>query len=100
MANEIYGVIVNGEIVQWTMKPQTDGSFVVCDVNDLPDKKFVNGELKNLTAAEKRSRDAALWQEKRIAEYGQINDQLDEIYHDFDSWKDRISAIKAKYPKP
>ena len=36
---------------------------------------------------------------KRIAEYGQWKDQLDEIYTDIDAWKTRIAAIKAKYPK-
>jgi hypothetical protein len=37
--------------------------------------------------------------QKRIAEYGQWKDQLDEIYTDIDAWKTRIAAIKAKYPK-
>jgi len=38
--------------------------------------------------------------ENRREEYGTIVDQLDEIYHSgLDSWKDRISAIKTKYPK-
>jgi hypothetical protein len=38
--------------------------------------------------------------ENRRKEYGTIVSQLDEIYHSgLDSWKDRISAIKAKYPK-
>ena len=36
----------------------------------------------------------------RINEYGSWQDQLDEIYHQgLDSWKQRISSIKAKYPK-
>jgi uncharacterized protein involved in tellurium resistance len=36
----------------------------------------------------------------RINEYGSWQDQLDEIYHKgLDSWKARISSIKAKYPK-
>jgi hypothetical protein len=38
--------------------------------------------------------------ENRRKDYGAIVDQLDEIYHDgLDSWKARISNIKAKYPK-
>ncbi len=36
----------------------------------------------------------------RKAEYGDIGDQLDEIFHDIDTWKARIQAIKDKYPKP
>jgi hypothetical protein len=36
----------------------------------------------------------------RREEYGTIVSQLDEIYHSgLDSWKARISSIKAKYPK-
>lgn len=37
---------------------------------------------------------------KRTAEYGTLASQMDEIYHDADAWKARISAVKAKYPKP
>jgi predicted patatin/cPLA2 family phospholipase len=38
--------------------------------------------------------------DNRIKEYGSWQSQLDEIYHDgLDAWKDRISAIKLKYPK-
>jgi hypothetical protein len=38
--------------------------------------------------------------ENRREEYGTIVSQLDEIYHSgLDSWKARISSIKAKYPK-
>ncbi len=38
--------------------------------------------------------------ENRRNEYGSVVSQLDEIYHEgLDSWKGRISSIKAKYPK-
>ena len=38
---------------------------------------------------------------KREQEYPSVVDQLDEIYHHgIDSWKAKIAAIKAKYPKP
>ena len=38
--------------------------------------------------------------DNRRKEYGTVIDQLDEIYHQgLDSWKQRISSIKAKYPK-
>ena len=37
---------------------------------------------------------------KRVAEYGDWKDQLDEIYHNgIDAWKTRIESIKSKYPK-
>ena len=31
--------------------------------------------------------------------YGDIGEQLDEIYKDIDDWKARIKSIKDKYPK-
>ena len=36
---------------------------------------------------------------KRKAEYGDIGDQLDEIYKDTDAWKARIKKIKDDNPK-
>ena len=35
----------------------------------------------------------------RKAAYGDIDDQLDEIYKDIDAWKARIKAIKDANPK-
>ena len=35
----------------------------------------------------------------RKAAYGDIGDQLDEIYKDIDSWKTRIKAVKDANPK-
>ena len=35
----------------------------------------------------------------RKAAYGNIGDQLDEIYKDMDAWKARIKAIKDANPK-
>jgi hypothetical protein len=35
----------------------------------------------------------------RRREYGDIGSQLDEQFHNYDAWKARIAAIKAKYPK-
>ena len=36
---------------------------------------------------------------KRRAAYGDIGDQLDEIYTDIDAWKTRIKAVKDANPK-
>ena len=43
---------------------------------------------------------AIRFKQKRIKEYGDIGDQLDEIFHNFDAWKARIAAIKESNPKP
>ena len=31
--------------------------------------------------------------------YGDIGDQLDEIYHDMEAWKTRIAKVKSDNPK-
>lgn len=41
------------------------------------------------------------YQDRRKIEYPKIEDQLDMIFHNgIDAWRDQISKIKAKYPKP
>ena len=35
----------------------------------------------------------------RKAAYGDIGDQLDEIYHDIDAWRTRIAGVKSDNPK-
>tara|TARA_R100000655_G_scaffold60623_3_gene98977 strand:- start:193 stop:510 length:318 start_codon:yes stop_codon:yes gene_type:complete len=37
--------------------------------------------------------------ETRRISYGNIGDQLDEIYKDLDAWKERIKKIKEENPK-
>jgi len=39
------------------------------------------------------------WFQLRKKYYPPIEHQLDMIYHDFDGWKNVITAIKEKYPK-
>ena len=35
----------------------------------------------------------------RKAAYGDIGEQLDEIYHDIDAWRTRIQGVKTANPK-
>lgn len=37
--------------------------------------------------------------DKRLMDYPSVQEQLDMIYHDIDAWREKIAAIKAKYPK-
>lgn len=38
---------------------------------------------------------------KRVNEYPTITEQLDILYHEgYDGWREKIEAIKNKYPKP
>jgi hypothetical protein len=50
------------------------------------------------TAANKEEANATVRSTRRTA-YGDIGEQLDEIYKDIDSWKARIKSIKDANPK-
>ena len=74
------------------------------------ESKMVNGkiveltdaeiqELTQLRADEKERLDARAWKDNRITEYGSWRDQLDEIFHDIDAWKTRITKVKTDNPK-
>ena len=76
----------------------------------MPRFRLVNGVKVQFTAEEETQRDideAQVLAEKqanahkgsRRNEYGEIGDQLDEIFKDIDAWKARIQTIKDKYPK-
>jgi hypothetical protein len=41
-----------------------------------------------------------LYADRRRQEYPPIEDQLDTLYHGgFDAWREKIKAVKDKYPK-
>ena len=50
------------------------------------------------TAANKEEANSVVRSTRRTA-YGDIGEQLDEIYKDIDSWKARIKSIKDANPK-
>ena len=50
------------------------------------------------TAANKEEANNVVRNTRRIA-YGDIGEQLDEIYKDIDAWKARIKSIKDNNPK-
>ena len=50
------------------------------------------------TNATKELNNANIRDTRRLA-YGNIGDQLDEIYKDIDAWKTRIKAVKDANPK-
>ena len=44
--------------------------------------------------------DPEAYKYQRAKEYPAITDQLDTIFHDgLDAWKEKIQAVKDKYPK-
>tara|TARA_R100000664_G_C2758846_1_gene148079 strand:+ start:5110 stop:5403 length:294 start_codon:yes stop_codon:yes gene_type:complete len=66
--------------------------------NDIeqPSNKAIQAKLKELQA----EYEAKQYQRDRAEAYDPIPEQLDQIYHDMDGWKQRIKAVKDKYPKP
>ena len=66
----------------------------ISGVNKPTDSQLDAQETKANTAESNAQVDAT----RRVG-YGDIGDQLDEIYHDIDAWKTRIKAIKDANPK-
>ena len=102
-----YGVASNIHAIQW------DGSKGSIEYNDGKDNEDITDissyDFETKHAAEKKAIEDAeakviaewTYAEKRSAEYPNIEDQLDDIYHNgIDGWKTTIKAVKDKYPKP
>ena len=64
------------------------------DIAQPTDAQLASYETAANTAEANGQVDAA-----RRQAYGNIGDQLDEIYHDVEAWKSRIAQVKADNPK-
>ena len=63
----------------------------------LPTEEEINDEIQRLQS----EWDSTSYQRQRMAAYPDIEDQLDQIYHQgIDGWKENIMAVKLQYPKP
>ena len=58
-----------------------------------------DSDLASYDAAATTAESNATVDATRRAAYGNIGDQLDEIYHDIDAWRTRIQGIKTANPK-
>jgi len=56
-------------------------------------------EIESLVDGLKNDWDSLAYARSRKPEYPALNEQFDLMYHDLDSWKSSILAIKTKYPK-
>lgn len=76
----------------------------VPDDTDLSGKCVEGGVLRDKTPEEIEATNyqAGLEQahQSRRQEYGAIEDQLDEIFHNIDAWRSRIQDIKTRHPLP
>ena len=66
----------------------------ISGVSKPTDSQLDAQETKANTAESNATVDAT-----RRSAYGDIGDQLDEIYHDIDAWRTRIQGIKTANPK-
>jgi hypothetical protein len=75
-----------------------DGAFIhTWNVDGLT--KPTDSQLDALNSDATKSENNAKIRATRKKEYGDIGDQLDEIYKDIDAWKARIKSIKDANPK-
>ena len=66
----------------------------ISGVDKPTDSQLDAQETKANTAESNATVDAT-----RRSAYGDIGDQLDEIYHDIDAWRTRIQGVKTANPK-
>ena len=78
---------------------QDDGSGAYIKEWNLAIAKPTDEQLASYEAAANTAEANATVDATRKAAYGDIGEQLDEIYHDMDAWKARIQQIKTDNPK-
>ena len=78
-------------------KEITDISSFDLETKHATEKKAISdAEAKAISDAEAKM----TYADKRALEYPDIEDQLDDLYHNgIDGWKETIKAVKDKYPK-
>ena len=78
---------------------QDDGSGSYIKVWDYDLVKPTDEQLETYNSAATTEENNAVIKATRKSAYGDIGDQLDEIYKDIDAWKARIKSIKDANPK-
>ena len=105
-----YGVASNIHAIQWNDSSgeieYNDGTpnATITDISSFGfETKHANEKQAILDAEAKDEADRIAnmtYSDKREAEYPEIEQQLDDIYHNgIDGWKNTIKAVKDKYPK-
>ena len=102
-ADHIEDYLVTVRTGQWfgwsDSKNKIYANLIVHDGGSKPTESDCTTGLAALQAAWDLENDS--YKSKRRAEYPNIEDQLDDIYHNgIDAWKATIKATKDKYPKP
>ena len=78
---------------------QDDGSGAYIKVWDYDIAKPTDEQLATYESSATTEENNNVIRATRKSAYGDIGDQLDEIYSDIDAWKARIKSIKDANPK-
>ena len=78
---------------------QDDGSGAYIKVWDYDIAKPTDEQLATYESSATTEENNNVIRATRKSAYGDIGDQLDEIYSDIDAWKARIQSIKDANPK-
>ena len=81
------------------LQDDSDGKGAYIKEWNLGIAKPTDEQLASFEAAADKQEQHNQIRATRKAEYGDIGDQLDEIYKDMDAWKTRIAKVKADNPK-
>ena len=81
------------------VKLQDDGQGVYIAEWNLDIAQPTDAQLASYETAANTAEANAQVDATRRAAYGDIGEQLDEIYHDIEAWKTRIQGIKDNNPK-
>jgi len=81
------------------VKLQDDGQGAYIKEWNLDIAKPTDAQLASYETAANTAESNAQVDATRKAAYGDIGEQLDEIYHDIDAWRTRIQGIKTNNPK-
>ena len=76
-----------------------DGDYISYWSDDVEKSKPTDAQLDALDAQATTLESNNQVDGTRRTAYGSWNDQLDEIYHDIDTWKARLQTIKTNNPK-
>ena len=81
------------------LQDDSDGKGAYIKEWNLDISQPTDAQLAAQESAANKEENNATVRATRKAEYGDIGDQLDEIYKDIDAWKARIKSIKDANPK-
>ena len=88
--------LVGGRLTRHELKEDGTETYIYHDDQTPVTDAEIDAEIVRLET----EYDAQEYARNRVLEYPPMEDQLDMQFHDWNTWKDTIQAVKDKYPKP